>query len=74
MGFGKHVRGRGCLRSRRSRLIAAAAALAVILIAVLPPAIIVSRREDDSMGPKAKVFVPLYVYPVAGAWDPLVNV
>ncbi|KAI9374746.1 cell surface spherulin 4-like protein [Aspergillus egyptiacus] len=26
------------------------------------------------MGPKAKVFVPLYVYPAAGAWDPLLNV
>ncbi|KAA8645894.1 spherulation-specific family 4 protein [Aspergillus tanneri] len=26
------------------------------------------------MGPKAKVFVPLYVYPAPGAWTPLENV
>ncbi|KAL4810195.1 Spherulation-specific family 4 [Aspergillus unguis] len=74
MEIKNHVRERGCLRSRRSRLLAAALVLVVILAAVLPPAIIIPRRKDNSMGPKAKVFVPLYVYPAPGAWDPLVNV
>ncbi|KAL4926991.1 spherulation-specific family 4 protein [Aspergillus undulatus] len=77
MGLGKHVRERQCLRSRRSRLVAAALVFVAILAAVLPPAIIVSLRNknnNNNMGPKAKVFVPLYVYPSPGAWDPLVNV
>ncbi|KAL4775148.1 Spherulation-specific family 4 [Aspergillus nidulans var. acristatus] len=45
-----------------------------ILAIVLPTSIIVTRRKHNNMGPKAKVFVPLYVYPAPGAWDPLVNV
>ncbi|EAA63523.1 hypothetical protein AN2952.2 [Aspergillus nidulans FGSC A4] len=45
-----------------------------ILAIVLPTSIIVTRRKNNNMGPKAKVFVPLYVYPAPGAWDPLVNV
>ncbi|RDW86668.1 spherulation-specific family 4 protein [Aspergillus mulundensis] len=71
----EHVRERGCLRSRRSRFIAAALVFVAILAIVLPTSIIVTRRKDhNNMGPKAKVFVPLYVYPAPGAWDPLVNV
>ncbi|KAL5001215.1 Spherulation-specific family 4 [Aspergillus recurvatus] len=70
----KHVRERRCLRSRRSRLIVAALIFVAILAIVLPTSIIVTRRKDNNMGPKAKVFVPLYVYPAPGAWDPLVNV
>ncbi|KAL4737830.1 Spherulation-specific family 4 [Aspergillus similis] len=45
-----------------------------ILAIVLPTSIIVTQRKNNNMGPKAKVFVPLYVYPAPGAWDPLVNV
>ncbi|KAL4870852.1 hypothetical protein BDV12DRAFT_45013 [Aspergillus spectabilis] len=74
MGPGKHVRDRRCLRSRRSRVVAATLVFVAILAAVLPPAIIVTLRKDKNMGPIAKVFVPLYVYPAPGAWDPLVNV
>ncbi|KAL3453612.1 Spherulation-specific family 4 [Aspergillus insuetus] len=75
MGPGKHVRERRCLRSRRSRVAAAALAFVAILAVVLPPALLLTLRKDNiSMGPKAKVFVPLYVYPAPGAWDPLVNV
>ncbi|KAL4937057.1 Spherulation-specific family 4 [Aspergillus oleicola] len=75
MELKKHVRERRFLRSRRSRLIAAILVFVAILAAVLPPAIVVSlRNKDNNMGPKAKVFVPLYVYPSPGAWDPLVNV
>ncbi|KAL4974955.1 Spherulation-specific family 4 [Aspergillus desertorum] len=74
MGIEKHVRERQCLRSRRSRLIVAALAFVAILAIVLPTSIIVTRRKDNNMGPKAKVFVPLYVYPAPGAWDPLLNV
>ncbi|KAL4918811.1 Spherulation-specific family 4 [Aspergillus aurantiobrunneus] len=75
MGPGKHVRERRCLRSRRSRLVVATLVIVVILTIILPPAIIVTlRKANNKMGPKAKVFVPLYVYPAPGAWDPLVNV
>ncbi|KAL4901307.1 hypothetical protein BDW74DRAFT_85032 [Aspergillus multicolor] len=75
MGVKEHVRERGCLRSRRSRFIVAALVFVAILAIVLPTSIIVTRRKDsNNMGPKAKVFVPLYVYPAPGAWDPLVNV
>ncbi|KAL2860797.1 spherulation-specific family 4 protein [Aspergillus lucknowensis] len=74
MGSGKHVRDRRCLRSRRSRIAVATLAFVAILAIVLPTSIILTLRKDNGMGPKAKVFVPLYVYPAPGAWDPLVNV
>ncbi|KAL4813983.1 Spherulation-specific family 4-domain-containing protein [Aspergillus spinulosporus] len=74
MGIVKHVRERQCLHSRRSRLIMAVLIFVAILAIVLPTSIIVTRRKNNNMGPKAKVFVPLYVYPAPGAWDPLVNV
>lgn len=71
----KHVNKRGCLRSKRSRLLLAAGILIVIIAAVVPPAVVTSlRKKHNSMGPKAKVFVPLYVYPAEEAWTPLENV
>ncbi|KAL2829740.1 Spherulation-specific family 4 [Aspergillus cavernicola] len=75
MGPGKHVSDRRCLRSQRSRVAVAVLVFVATLAIILPPAILVSLRKDNySMGPKAKVFVPLYVYPTPGAWDPLLNV
>ncbi|KAL3477505.1 hypothetical protein BJX99DRAFT_226011 [Aspergillus californicus] len=75
MGTGKHVRERRWFRSRRSRVAALALAFVATLAIILPPAILVPLRRDNSdMGPKAKVFVPLYVYPSPGAWDPLLSV
>ncbi|KAJ6111741.1 hypothetical protein N7523_007802 [Penicillium sp. IBT 18751x] len=69
----KHVSRRGCLRSRRSRIILAVIAFIVILAAIIP-AVVVTTLHKNSMGPKSKVFVPLYVYPVPGAWSPLEEV
>ncbi|KAL2814964.1 Spherulation-specific family 4 [Aspergillus granulosus] len=74
MGPGKHVRERCCLRSRCSRVTASVLAFVAILAVILPSAILLTLRKDNNMGPKAKVFVPLYVYPAPGAWDPLLNV
>jgi hypothetical protein len=71
----KHVSKRGCLKSTRSRIILAIVALIVIIAAVVPSVVVTTlHKKNNSMGPKAKVFVPLYVYPAPGAWTPLENV
>lgn len=71
----KHVSSRGCLKSRRSRIIAGLVVFVVILAAVIPPVVVTTlRKKHNSMGPKSKVFVPLYVYPAPGAWSPLEDV
>ncbi|KAJ5110963.1 hypothetical protein N7532_001498 [Penicillium argentinense] len=72
----KHVSPRGCLKSRRSKLLASLVVFIVILAAVIPPVVVTSLRKkhNNSMGPKSKVFVPLYVYPAPGAWSPLEDV
>jgi hypothetical protein len=70
----KHVSKRGCLKSRRSRILLAVVVFTVILAAVIPPVVVTTLRKKNSMGPKSKVFVPLYVYPAPGAWTPLENV
>ncbi|KAJ5780689.1 hypothetical protein N7457_005849 [Penicillium paradoxum] len=69
----KHVSKRGCLKSKRSRFILAIVVLIVIIAAVVP-SVVVTTRKKNSMGPKAKVFVPLYVYPAPEAWTPLEEV
>ena len=71
MGPDKHVSGRRCLQSRRSRIILGVFVFIAILAVVIPPAVVVTLRKKNSMGPKANIFVPLYVYPAHGAWDPL---
>lgn len=72
----KHVSSRGCLKSRRSRIIAGLVAFVVILAAIIPPVVVttLNKKNNNSMGPKSKVFVPLYVYPAPGAWSPLEDV
>lgn len=70
----KHVSRRDCLNSRRSRIFLATVALIVILAAVIPPVVVTTLRQKNSMGPKSKVFVPLYIYPAPGAWTPLEEV
>jgi hypothetical protein len=70
----KHVSKCGCLKSRRSRILLAVVVFTVILAAVIPPVVVTTLRKKNSMGPKSKVFVPLYVYPAPGAWTPLENV
>ncbi|KAL5360062.1 Spherulation-specific family 4 [Aspergillus floccosus] len=74
MGPEKHVSNRQCLQSRRSRIILAVVAFIAVLAVVIPPAVVVTLHKKNSMGPKAKVFVPLYVYPAPGAWTPLEEV
>lgn len=74
MGPEEHVKRRGFLKSRRSRVILAIFVLIAILAVVIPPAVVVTLRKKNSMGPRSKVFVPLYIYPAPGTWDPLENV
>lgn len=69
----KHVSKRTCLKSKRSRFILAIVVLIVIIAAVVP-SVVVTTLKKNNMGPKAKVFVPLYVYPAPEAWAPLENV
>lgn len=70
----KHVSKRTCLKSKRSRFILAIVVLIVIIVAVVPSVVVTTLRKKNNMGPKAKVFVPLYVYPAPEAWAPLENV
>lgn len=69
----KHVSKRTCLKSKRSRFLAIVL-LIVIIAAVIPSVVVTTLRKKNNMGPKAKVFVPLYVYPAPEAWAPLENV
>jgi hypothetical protein len=68
----KHVSKRACLKSKRSRFILAIIILIVIIAVV--PSVVVTTIKKNNMGPRAKVFVPLYVYPAPEAWAPLENV
>ncbi|KAF7163456.1 hypothetical protein CNMCM5623_008357 [Aspergillus felis] len=70
----KHVSNRRCLQSRRSRILLAVIVFIAILAVVIPPAVVVTLHKKNDMGPKSKVFVPLYVYPAPGAWTPLEDV
>ncbi|KAJ5469587.1 hypothetical protein N7539_009205 [Penicillium diatomitis] len=70
----KHVNRRSILRSKRGRIILAVIAFIVICAAVIPAVVVTTLRKKNNMGPKSKVFVPLYVYPAPGAWTPLENV
>ncbi|GIK01240.1 hypothetical protein Aspvir_005272 [Aspergillus viridinutans] len=70
----KHVSSRRCLQSRRSRIVLAVVVFIAILAVVIPPAVVVTLHKKNDMGPKSKVFVPLYVYPAPGAWTPLEDV
>ncbi|KAH8426710.1 spherulation-specific family 4 protein [Aspergillus melleus] len=74
MALEKHVSNRRCLQSRRSRIILAVLVFIAVLAVVIPPAVVVTLHKKNSMGPKATVFVPLYVYPAPGAWTPLEEV
>lgn len=65
---------RRCLQSRHSRFALAILIFIAILAVVIPPAVVVTLHKKNDMGPKAKVFVPLYVYPAPGAWTPLEDV
>ncbi|CAG8910119.1 unnamed protein product [Penicillium egyptiacum] len=69
----KHVSKRTCLKSKRSRFTLAIVVL-IVTIAAVVPSVVVTTLKKNSMGPKAKVFVPLYVYPAPEAWAPLENV
>ncbi|KAJ5520395.1 Spherulation-specific family 4 [Penicillium fimorum] len=70
----KHVSKRTCLKTKRSRFILAIVVLIVIIAAVVPSVVVTTLQKKNNMGPKAKVFVPLYVYPAPEAWTPLENV
>lgn len=61
------------LQSKRSQILLAFTVLLLILAVVIPPAVVITLRKK-SMGPKSRVFVPLYVYPTPGAWAPLESV
>ncbi|KAJ5801213.1 CAZyme family GH135 [Penicillium psychrosexuale] len=74
MSTEKHVSNRTCLKSKLSRFILAIVVLIVIIVAVVPSVVVTTLHKKNSMGPKAKVFVPLYVYPAPEAWAPLENV
>ena len=70
---GKHVSERRCLQSRRSRILLTIV-VSIVICAAIIPAVVVTTLQKNSMGPKSKIFVPLYVYPARGAWSPLEDV
>ncbi|KAJ5692216.1 hypothetical protein N7462_001639 [Penicillium macrosclerotiorum] len=70
----EHVSKRACLKSKRSRLLLIVSIFIVLCVAIIPAVVVTTLHKKNSMGPKSKVFVPLYVYPSPGAWTPLENV
>lgn len=60
------------LRRKRKRFwyISLAVVFLLILAVVIPVAVVFSRRRHPK-GLKSTVLVPLYIYPVPGAWEPL---
>ena len=65
---------RGCLRSRKSRIIVSIVIFLVICAVIIPSVVVTELHKKNSMGPKSKIIVPLYVYPAPGAWNPLEDV
>jgi len=61
-------------RSKLCKWLLIAALLTIILLAVaIPVGILVAQRKSLPKGIRATILVPLYIYPVAGAWDSLFN-
>lgn len=69
----KHVSKGACLKTCRSRIVLAVIVF-IVLLAVIPPVLVTTLHKKNSMGPKSRVFVPLYIYPAPGAWTPLEDV
>ncbi|KAH8694064.1 Spherulation-specific family 4 [Talaromyces proteolyticus] len=66
----------GQRRNRRCKFVSGLL-VAIGIIAIVVPTTVVEvlkHKKLADMGPKAKVFVPLYVYPSPGAWGPLEQV
>ncbi|OXV07814.1 hypothetical protein Egran_04418 [Elaphomyces granulatus] len=69
----KHVSG-ALFKSRRPRIFLVLFVLGTLLAVVSATAVVVSSKRQNNMGPTSTVFLPLYIYPVPGAWDPLDHV
>jgi hypothetical protein len=62
-------------RSRRCKVLSGILVAIGVLAIVIPTTVVeVLKHKKSTMGPKANVFVPLYVYPSPGAWTPLEHV
>lgn len=62
-------------RSRRCKVLSGILVAIGVLAIVIPTTVVeVLKHKKLTMGPKANVFVPLYVYPSPGAWTPLEQV
>lgn len=62
-------------KRRRCKILFGILAAIGVLAVVIPTTVVeVLKHKKTTMGPKANVFVPLYVYPSPGAWTPLEQV
>lgn len=59
-------------RSRRFWLIVAVVVFVVLIVVIVPTAVILSGRHS-SKGLASSLILPLYIYPVNDAWQPLWN-
>jgi flagellar basal body-associated protein FliL len=59
-------------RSRRFWIIVAIAVLVVLIVIIVPTAVILSGRHK-STGLASSILLPLYIYPLGNAWEPLYN-
>ena len=59
-------------RSRLTWMIIAIVVLVVLIVVIVPTAVILGGKHHSN-GLSSSVMVPLYIYPLAGAWDPLYN-
>lgn len=59
-------------RSRRFWIILSVVVLVVLIVVIVPTAVILSGRQR-SKGLASSVILPLYIYPLDDAWQPLYN-
>jgi flagellar basal body-associated protein FliL len=69
----RHAKHRETRRSRRNWWILAIVALVVLIVVIVPTAVVLTDKKHQSNGLRSSVLLPLYVYPLAGAWQPLYN-
>jgi hypothetical protein len=59
-------------QSKRSKcLTIAGVILFLVILAIVIPLAVILPRKKQSKGLKSTAIIPLYIYPEAGAWDPL---
>jgi hypothetical protein len=61
-------------RSKRFKWLGIGVIAAIIIIIIVVPIVVLVPRAANSKLHQSNVILPLYIYPLPGAWDPLYEV